>query len=84
MMTVFRGLQEERKLCGADQSSVGTYLSLQVADQHPIQNLPGFVAVAYVLEGFGRVLAADVEEDFFTASVCALAFLCSLCGLALS
>ncbi|KAI7341001.1 hypothetical protein KC340_g73 [Hortaea werneckii] len=45
-----------------------TYLSLQVADQHPIQNLPGLVAVAYVLESLSRILAAYVKEDFFTAS----------------
>ena len=45
------------------------YLSLEVADEQAVQDLAGLVAVADVLEGFGGVLAADVQQDFLAASV---------------
>ena len=45
-----------------------TYLSLQWPHQHPLQNLPRLVAVADIFKGFGCILAAYVEEDFFTAT----------------
>ena len=44
------------------------YLSLQVADEQAAQDLARLVAVADVFEGFGCVLAADVEQDFFAAA----------------
>ena len=34
-----------------------------------MEDLAGFVGVADVFEGFSSVLAADVEENFFTAAV---------------
>jgi hypothetical protein len=43
--------------------------TLEIADKQAIENLAGFVGVADVFEGFGGVLTADVEEDFFTAAV---------------
>ena len=48
---------------------LNTYAALEVADEQALEDLAGFVAVADVFEGFGGVLAADVEEDFFTAGV---------------
>jgi hypothetical protein len=46
-----------------------TYTTLEVADEKALEDLAGLVAVADVFEGFGGVLAADVEEDFFTSGV---------------
>jgi hypothetical protein len=34
-----------------------------------VEDLAGFIGVADVFEGFSGILAADVEEDFFTAAV---------------
>jgi|ERR1700722_14691189 hypothetical protein len=39
------------------------------ADEQAVEDLTGFIGVADVFEGFGGVLAADVEEDFFAAAV---------------
>lgn len=47
----------------------GTHLAFQVTDQQAVKNFARFVAVANVFESFGRVLPADIEEDFFTTSV---------------
>ena len=47
----------------------GTYATLDGSDKKALKDLAGLVAVADVLEGLGGVLAADVEEDFFTAGV---------------
>jgi hypothetical protein len=46
-----------------------TYLALQVPNDQARQDLSCFVAVPNVFEGLGGVLPADVEEDFFAASV---------------
>lgn len=46
-----------------------TYLSLQGADEQALQNLARLVAVADVLKGLGRVLAADVQQDLFTTAI---------------
>ena len=46
-----------------------TDFTLQVADEEAVEDFARFVAVADVFEGFGGVLAADVEEDFFAAAV---------------
>jgi hypothetical protein len=46
-----------------------TYTALEVADEKALEDLAGLVAVADVFEGFGWVLAADVEEDFLTTGV---------------
>ena len=46
-----------------------TYTALESADEEALEDLTGLVAVADVFEGFGGVLAADVEEDFFTTGV---------------
>lgn len=45
------------------------YLTFQRSEQEAGEDLARFVAVADVFEGFGCVLAADVEEDFFAAAV---------------
>lgn len=45
------------------------YLSLQFSDEQTLEDLARLVAVADVLEGFGRILAAYVEEDFLAAAV---------------
>lgn len=47
----------------------GMYHPLQVSRHHPIEYLPRLIAVAHVFEGFGGVLAPDIEEDFFAAAV---------------
>jgi hypothetical protein len=43
-------------------------LALYGADEEALEDFAGFVAVADVFEGFGGVLAADVEHYFFTAT----------------
>ena len=48
-------------------------MALYGADEEALEDFAGFVAVADIFEGFGGVLAADVEEDFFAAAVC---FIC--------
>ena len=45
------------------------YLAFEVAEEEAAEDLARFVAVADVLEGFGSVLAAYIEEDFFAASI---------------
>jgi hypothetical protein len=44
-------------------------LALYGADEEALEDFAGFVAVANVFEGFGGVLAADVEHYFFAAAV---------------
>lgn len=44
------------------------YLPFQVGSFQPVKNRSRFIAVSYIFEGFGGILAADVEEDFFAAS----------------
>lgn len=46
-----------------------TYLALQLADVQTLEDLACLVAVPYVLEGLGRVLASDVEKDFLASTV---------------
>ena len=46
-----------------------TYLSLQRAHEHALEDLARLVAVADVFEGFSCVLTAYIEEDFFAAAV---------------
>jgi hypothetical protein len=43
--------------------------TLQCANQQTLENLARFIAVSNILEGFGGVLAANVEENFFAATV---------------
>lgn len=45
--------------------------AFQIPGFQPVEYLPCLVAVADVLERFGGVLAADVEENFFAASMVA-------------
>jgi hypothetical protein len=45
------------------------YLSLEGADQQAFEDLAGLVAVSDVFESFRGILAADIEEHFFTAAV---------------
>jgi len=58
-------------------------LALDGADEEALEDFAGFVAVADVFEGFGGVLAADVEHYFFTTAVVggwlAWCFPCFLC-----
>lgn len=44
-------------------------LSLQGSDEKALEDFSRFVAVSYIFKGFGCVLAADVEEDFFAAGM---------------
>lgn len=46
-----------------------SYLALQRANEHIVEDLAGLVAVANVLKGLGCVLAANIEENFLTAPV---------------
>jgi hypothetical protein len=46
-----------------------SYRALQGADEQSVEDLAGLVRVANILECFCRVLAANVEENFLTASV---------------
>ena len=55
--------------CAERGLRLNTYTALKSADKETLEDLAGLVAVADVLEGLGGVLAADVEEDFFTAGV---------------
>ena len=55
-------------ICGGCLGGWVAFDALQGADGEALEDLPCFVAVADVFEGFGGVLAADVEEDFFAAS----------------
>lgn len=43
-------------------------LSLQCADEQLLQGLARLVAVADILKGLGRVLAADIKEDLLAAA----------------
>lgn len=54
---------------GGPEWGSGTHHALDVADQHGIEDFARFVAVAYIFEGFGAVLATDIEEDFFATAV---------------
>lgn len=44
------------------------YLTLQHSHFKTLKDLTCFVAVADVLKSFGCVLAANIEEDFFSAA----------------
>ena len=46
-----------------------THLPLEVTHEHAVQDLARLVAVSYVLERLGRILAAHVEEDFLATTV---------------
>ena len=46
-----------------------TYAALEGSNKQALEDLAGLVAVADVFECLGRVLAADVEEDFLTTGV---------------
>lgn len=43
--------------------------ALQFSDQQTVEDLAGFVRVANIFEGFGGVLTAYIEEDFFATTV---------------
>lgn len=46
------------------------YHALHVADEHAVvEEGARFIAVADVVEGFGAVLAGEIEEDFLTTTV---------------
>ena len=46
-----RGRREERR----------THHPLEIADNHPVEDLARFIGVADVFEGFGGILSGDVE-----------------------
>jgi hypothetical protein len=50
----------------------GAYHALHVADEHAVvEESARLIAVADVVEGFGAVLAGEIEEDFLTtAGIC--------------
>ena len=50
----------------------GAYHALHVADEHAVvEEGACLIAVADVVEGFGAVLAGEIEEDFLaTAGIC--------------
>lgn len=60
-----------------------THHAFQTPNQQILEQLAGLIAVAYILKGLCGILAADVHEDFFAASVVVVAALafstCSLC-----
>lgn len=45
------------------------YLALQLAYEEALEDLARLVAVAYVLECFGCVLASYIEKDFLTTPI---------------
>jgi hypothetical protein len=45
------------------------YLALELSNKQTLENLACFVAVAYILKGFGCILASYVKKDFFSTSV---------------
>lgn len=53
--------------CGRDRLD-GTYLTLQLANLHGAQELPGLVTVADVLEGLRSVLARNVKQDLLATA----------------
>jgi hypothetical protein len=58
---------------GVGEGGRAKYLSLQCSYEQTLKNLARLVAVADVLKGFCCVLAANVEHNFFTATVYTLA-----------
>lgn len=52
----------------SDGGGKGTDLSLQRPDQELLQRFPGLITVADVLEGFGSILAGDVEHHLLAAA----------------
>lgn len=49
---------------------LGSYHALHVADEHAVvEEGACLIAVADVVEGFGAVLAGEIEEDFLTTAV---------------
>lgn len=67
-VTLLRG-QSVTSSLNALRPTRTVYLSLEVADQQTVEDLPGLIAVANVLERLGGILAAHVEQDLFTTSV---------------
>jgi hypothetical protein len=61
-------MQVLRAICVGSRAGE-SYRALQGADEQSVENLAGLVRVANILECFCRVLAANVEENFLTASV---------------
>jgi hypothetical protein len=55
-------------VCERGKGGGATNLALQRADLEPREDLARLVAVADVLEGLGRVLAGEVEEDLLAAA----------------
>lgn len=64
---------EKGVICRRDVGNVlgwGAYHALHVADEHAVvEEGARFIAVADVVEGFGAVLAGEIEEDFLTTAV---------------
>lgn len=64
---------EKGVICRREVGNVlgwGAYHALHVADEHAVvEEGARFIAVADVVEGFGAVLAGEVEEDFLTTAV---------------
>lgn len=49
---------------------LGAYHALHVADMHAVlEECARLIAVADVVEGFGAVLAGEIEEDFLATTV---------------
>lgn len=47
---------------------IWTYDSLQLSNEHALEDLTRLVRVSDILKGLSRVLAADVEEHFLSTS----------------
>jgi hypothetical protein len=45
-----------------------THLSLERADQQALEDLSRFIAVSYILECLGCVLATDINQHLFATS----------------
>ena len=48
-------------LRGGDRKETRTHHPLEIADNHPVQDLARFIGMADVFEGFGGILSGDVE-----------------------
>lgn len=62
-----RSAANARKYTGNEKAS--TYNSLDLSNNQTVQHFPSFIAVAYILKGFRRILSTDIEKDFFTATI---------------
>jgi hypothetical protein len=51
-----------------DRVEVSSYLSLESADDQPVEGLASLVTVADILESLGGILTSDIEHDLLTTA----------------